>query len=252
METIDAPLIPAATVVLIRNSAQGALETLLLKRNAKLNFAGGNWVFPGGRVDAEDYQGNCPDSEQHQREQQRASREAGEFQAALTAAARETAEEASLSLTEDDLVYFSHWIAPPLMKKRFSTWFFVAQIDASDADVVVDGGEIHESRWITPGEALQQVDEQQINLLPPTIVTLHELAAFGDCAAALAHYRQREAMIFRPHTFVGEQGTDTEGQFVFLYEGDAGYQSSNPALEGQRHRLELIEGRWQYLNTLGE
>ncbi len=250
METIDAPLIPAATVVLVRNGAAGQLETLLLRRNAKLNFAGGNWVFPGGRVDEADYQGNHDDSEQQLREQQRANRSTGEYQAALTAAARETSEEAGLSLDENDLVYFSHWVAPPLMKKRFSTWFFVAHIDASDGEVVIDGGEIHESRWITPGEALQQVNDQQINLLPPTIVTLHELAGFSDCDAALAHYRNREAMIFQPHTFVGEQGTDTEGQFVFLYEGDAGYESSNPAIKGQRHRLELIEGRWQYLNTV--
>ena len=250
MDTIDAPLIPAATVVLIRNSREGQLETLLLRRNAKLNFAGGNWVFPGGRVDDADYQGNSEDSAQHQREQQRANRSAGEYQAALTAAARETAEEASLSLNESDLVYFSHWVAPPLMKKRFSTWFFVAHIDASDNEVVVDGGEIHESRWLAPADALQQVNEQQINLLPPTIVTLHELAGFSDCASALAHYRQREAMIFQPHTFVGEQGTDTEGQFVFLYEGDAGYDASDPAIEGQRHRLELVEGRWCYLNTV--
>ena len=45
-DTTD-PLIAAATVVLVRDTAQG-LETLMLRRNAKLNFAGGNWVFPGG------------------------------------------------------------------------------------------------------------------------------------------------------------------------------------------------------------
>ena len=46
-------LIPASTVILLRET-NGSLETLLLRRNAKLNFAGGNWVFPGGRVDPDD------------------------------------------------------------------------------------------------------------------------------------------------------------------------------------------------------
>jgi 8-oxo-dGTP pyrophosphatase MutT (NUDIX family) len=44
--------IPAATVVLVRDSAEG-LETLMLRRNAHGSF-GGMWVFPGGRVDAAD------------------------------------------------------------------------------------------------------------------------------------------------------------------------------------------------------
>jgi len=44
---------PASTVVLLRDSEEG-LETLLLKRNKALIFAGGAWVFPGGSVDKED------------------------------------------------------------------------------------------------------------------------------------------------------------------------------------------------------
>jgi 8-oxo-dGTP pyrophosphatase MutT (NUDIX family) len=48
------PAIPAATVVLLRDAA-GGLETLMLRRNSKLAFAGGAWVFPGGRIDPEDY-----------------------------------------------------------------------------------------------------------------------------------------------------------------------------------------------------
>ena len=47
----DSPLRLASTVVLLRDSAQG-LEVLLLRRNAKLAFAGGAWVFPGGAIDS--------------------------------------------------------------------------------------------------------------------------------------------------------------------------------------------------------
>ena len=44
---------PASTVVLLRDTPTG-LETLLLKRNKALLFAGGAWVFPGGALDAQD------------------------------------------------------------------------------------------------------------------------------------------------------------------------------------------------------
>ena len=43
----------AATVILIRDGVEG-LETLLLKRNKALLFAGGVWVFPGGALDRAD------------------------------------------------------------------------------------------------------------------------------------------------------------------------------------------------------
>ena len=44
---------PASTVILLRDAPDG-LHTLLLRRNSALGFAGGNWVFPGGRVDPEE------------------------------------------------------------------------------------------------------------------------------------------------------------------------------------------------------
>src|SRR5260221_4220681 len=47
--------VPAATVVLVRDGADG-LETLLLRRNSKIAF-GGMWVFPGGRIDESDWRG---------------------------------------------------------------------------------------------------------------------------------------------------------------------------------------------------
>ena len=44
---------PASTVVLLRDTDHG-METLMLKRNNALMFAGGLWVFPGGAIDQED------------------------------------------------------------------------------------------------------------------------------------------------------------------------------------------------------
>ena len=54
----DATIImPAATVVLLRETEQGP-ETLMLRKNSKIAF-GGMWVFPGGRVDEEDTVANA-------------------------------------------------------------------------------------------------------------------------------------------------------------------------------------------------
>src|SRR5262245_3664605 len=127
---------PAATVILLRD-AGNRLEALLLRRNAQLAFHGGAWVFPGGRIDAEDFSAEAPDSL---------------LVAARYAAAREAYEEAGLVLTPDELVLLSHWTTPVGRPRRFATWFFVAA--ARDDAVQVDGGEIHAHRWMQPQQAL--------------------------------------------------------------------------------------------------
>ncbi len=91
------PAIPAATVVLLRDGDEG-VETLMLRRDSKLAFAGGAWVFPGGRIDPEDYPGG------------EASDDADAvLTAARNAAAREAMEEAGLVVDPDSLAWFAHW-----------------------------------------------------------------------------------------------------------------------------------------------
>ena len=46
------PLIPAATVILVRDY-NSTIEVFMIKRAMKTNF-GGAWVFPGGKVDSSD------------------------------------------------------------------------------------------------------------------------------------------------------------------------------------------------------
>src|SRR5688572_12432384 len=80
------PLIPASTVVLLRDAAEG-FEVLLLRRNTAVEFAGGMWVFPGGRIDPEDYPSGGPPTGDE------ASDEL--FAAARNACVRESHEEAA-------------------------------------------------------------------------------------------------------------------------------------------------------------
>src|SRR5437773_10777477 len=88
---------PAATVVLVRDGAEG-LEVLLAKRSSKLAFHGGAWVFPGGRIDPDDYGGKPEDL----------------LGAARRAAAREAKEEAGVDVDADALVHLWNWTPPEL------------------------------------------------------------------------------------------------------------------------------------------
>lgn len=48
------PIRPAATVILVREANPG-FEAFMLKRTGRASFAGGMFVFPGGRVDGDDH-----------------------------------------------------------------------------------------------------------------------------------------------------------------------------------------------------
>ena len=49
-----APVKPAATVMLLRDTENG-LEVFMLRRTSNAAFAAGMYVFPGGRVDDADF-----------------------------------------------------------------------------------------------------------------------------------------------------------------------------------------------------
>ncbi len=224
-ESDTAPAAPAATVILLRDARNGAkgVEALLLQRHAKTAFHGGAWVFPGGHIDPEDHEPGAPDDM---------------LAAARTAAVRETAEEAGLRIDPDTLAYFSHWTTPLVRPRRFSTWFFVAPAD--DEGVRVDGREISAHRWLRPAAALAARHAGEIELPPPTYVSLTTLAAFDSVAAALAFVRGREPDVFFPKL------EKVEGGYCSLYRGDAGYETASVAAPGQRHRLWMLRDGWRY------
>ncbi len=213
--------IPAATVVLLRDGTSG-LETLMLHRSSAVAF-GGMWVFPGGRVDEADRR---PDDETDEAPARRA-------------AVREAAEECGLLLEAHELVPFSHWLPPSVTAKRFSTWFYVAR--ASDGDVVVDGGEIHDHAWLAPSEVLARRERGEVDLVPPTYVTLRDLASFPDVDSALAAAAARQP-VPRYATLLVE----VEGGSVLMWAGDAGYEAADPLLPGPRHRLTMTAEGWTF------
>jgi 8-oxo-dGTP pyrophosphatase MutT (NUDIX family) len=212
---------PAATVVLLRQGDH-ACEVLLVRRSAQLSFHGGAWVFPGGRIDPADYALGGDDV----------------VAAARNAAVREAREEAGLALSPEALVLVSRWITPTPLPKRFDTWFFAGLGD--EAPIEVDGAEIHDHRWIAPAAALAAQRAGEIELPPPTFVTIIRLAEHRCAADALAAFARGPVQTFKPRL------CPIEGGAVTLYAGDAGYDDGEVEREGPRHRLWILESGWRY------
>lgn len=213
---------PASTVVLLRESDRGP-ETLLLKRNKALMFAGGLWVFPGGALEQQDLESAQGDT----------------VAASRIAAAREACEESGLRPDPHDMVLVSHWTTPVAEPKRFSTWIYAAPVTGED-EVVIDGGEIHDHIWINIQEALARHERGELPMLPPTLVTLLGLASYGSVAELVAEERESSVPEVLP-VFNAE-----EGRVIVMFPGDAGYTKVAPSTPGARHRAVLEDRRWVY------
>lgn len=221
---IDVPVRPASTVVLLRDGDAG-LELLMVRRNRALAFAGGFWVFPGGAVDDVDRElgGGDPDA------------------AARHAAAREAREEAGVSPDPATMVLISHWTTPVGERKRFSTWIFAGEVDPQ-AEVVIDGSEIHDHQWIGVNDALHRHAGGDLPLMPPTYITLCALSRYRSAASALAGEKETPCPRVVP-LMVPIEG---EGGFTTLYPGDMGYETGDIEAPGPRHRAFLADGCWCY------
>ena len=99
----DQPIRPAATVIIVRD-ASPQYEIFMLRRTSKAAFAGGMYVFPGGRVDDEDhskiYDDHHTGPDSHQIKQREALGD--DWQAYWVAGIRETFEESGLMLAYDE------------------------------------------------------------------------------------------------------------------------------------------------------
>ena len=216
------PIRLSATIILVKPTAQG-LKTLLMRRNSRLNFCGGFWVFPGGAVEEQDQQ---PDSEQTLR----------------AAAVRETQEEAGVHIDADKLIRLSRWVTPQGAAKRFDTHFYLAIVN--DVSVTVDGSEMVDSVWISAQEALDMHYAKDVELLPPTMISLMGLAKHNDIDSLMQHYQNRTVFEYFPKvSFIGEQ-------LIMLYPGDAGYDSANAEQQTIMHRCLHVDSSWHYINDI--
>ena len=218
--TAGKPLIPASTVIPIRNRGNG-IEVLLMRRNSKVSFAEGMWVFPGGKVDPIDSEMGTTD-----------------YEMAVAAAVRECAEESGLMLKPDTLIYYSHWLPPLEAPKRYSTWFFLTE--APEGEVEIDDGEITDHAWRNPNEALQMAHEKSIEILPPTWITLFDLSQFTDTSTAVKSVQSRGPRAYATKIVPTDDG------LAAIWEGDNQYSDDPSIPETQKHRLVMADPVWKF------
>jgi len=195
--------IPAATVVVLRESAHGP-EVLLTHRPATMAFAAGMHVFPGGRVDVADAAPGLA-----------ALAVADVAEAAHIAAVRELWEESGILLADsaapateletarralvageatfgdladaldlclrtDLLAPLSRWVTPPGYPRRFDAQFFAAALPEGAATPSIASDEVVALEWLRPGDALDAMADGRIGLWLPTSSTLQQLEAVTD------------------------------------------------------------------------
>lgn len=223
---------PSATVCVLRTPPAGGIECLLLLKSQQQRF-GGLWVFPGGSIDSADEAIHSD------------SGDMDILQTAANAAARELHEEACLSVREE-IAFISHWVPPSSETKTrgkgFSTFFFAGALDTAQSSqqsvVQVDGGEIVQSLWLAPDEALRQHAAGELPLLPPTWLTLESLRA---CEASSADEALTALRAAPPLAFQTRSSSLPDGRLCFMWEGDAGWESADPTLPGPRFRLLSVD-----------
>lgn len=201
--------LPAATIMLLREQAE-ELQVFMVVRHHQIDFASGALVFPGGKVDDQDFDEallphlkGVHDDRDMRAIQVSAIREAYEECGILLAYEGDSSEligaerlstldhcraelnDGSLPLLEfvqrenltlacDLLVHFAHWITPPMMPKRFDTHFYLA-VAPDDQLAVHDGYESVDSVWISPSEAMADAEAGKRTVIFPTLRNIEKL-----------------------------------------------------------------------------
>lgn len=202
--------IPAATLVVVRDTIGAPPDLLIVERAAGMAFAGGALVFPGGRIDDSDIALAAGSNEI----------------AAKIAAIRETLEETGvavglvpqpsptlsaylqdaliagkpfaglladhrLELDFKALTLFARWKPAFQHARRFDTFFFVTPSPAGEWIPHAQAGECEDALWLSAAEVLARIGRGEASAIFPTLRNLERLAAHTDFAAiradALAH-----------------------------------------------------------------
>ncbi|MFZ3035397.1 MAG: NUDIX hydrolase [Parvibaculum sp.] len=232
-EAGNAGLIPAATIMLVRDGAAG-LEVFMVVRHHKIDSFSGALVFPGGKVDKGDTHESVraridgaeglDDWEFSMRVA--AIREAYEECGVLLAREERTGnlvdaarlmalepmreglnknelqigdllEKGGLRIAADLLTPFAHWITPNLMPKRFDTRFYVAAAP-QDHLAVHDGSESVDSVWIRPSDVIAELEAGKRTIVFPTRMNVLKLGRSQNVSHAIETARATPVVTVEP------------------------------------------------------
>ncbi len=120
------------------------------------------------------------------------------------AAVREVEEESGVRLEVADLRGRSHWVTPAFEPRRYDTWILAAAMPPGQ-EAAETSTESDRSGWVRPADLLARHAAGEVRMLPPTVVSLHELGAFTSAADFLAD-RPRVARVL-PELVRRDDGT---------------------------------------------
>ena len=227
MTTSPVTPIDSASVLVVRDTPSG-IEVLMTERPSTMGFAAGALVFPGGKLDEGDRDPyfsalcgvDCNDL--HMR----------------VAVLRELFEETALLLADDvdiasareqfrvcdsfmsfcqalrpriqleNLLYFSRWITPSPMPKRFDTRFYLA-VAPSGQVVEPDPREIVRAEWMRPQDALDREQGGEFALMFPTRMNLKSLSRFPSVQHAFDTMSKEPVVTVEPEVV-------KKGEKIFL------------------------------------
>lgn len=264
-EPITTPPRAAATVVMLRDVPAG-LEVFLLKRHGLSDVLGGAYVFPGGKVDAQDAELDMAARLDQSPQQLHAGLNEPDIDAVTAAslyvaALREAFEESgvlfaqgasapqaeragellrqgcgfnetlsrmALRLHTRSVVPWSRWITPKVSAVINKRFDTRFFVSAVPPDQIArhDEHETTESAWLRPRAALEQYRDGHIELAPPQIMSLAHLAHHATVASVLREARGRRPPIIQPESF------QEAGERVICYPGDEHHSIHQRALPG--------------------
>lgn len=246
--------IPAATIIIFRDCPDGgAPQVLMTVRSRTMTFAGGMAVFPGGRVDPEDFalgeeaaadSGLAPDEAAHQIAAIRETLEetglalglTGDISAETASAARAMLEEVKAlapvlksfdwRLDLDQIVPFARWFPKnEKLSRVYDTRFYLANLGTGAVDVSIDHSENTKLFWVSAQGALDMAEGGEIKLIFPTRRNLERLALFASFEEARA---QAEAIAVKT---IVPKIDDSTGKPMLTIMEDAGYPITAELLE---------------------
>jgi len=213
--------IPAATLILYRERDSVA-EHLFVERSAKMAFAAGALVFPGGRVDQDDYivAATRPDLERDDaaarvtaiRETLEEAGVAVGFEPALSASQAADLRQSlsggatlsawladhAIELDLDALVPFARW-RPNFKEHRiFDARFYIAQIGFDAHAASVDATENVHLFWARAADVIARAEAGEAHLIYPTMRNVERLAQLVNFDVALTHLAEHPVRLITP------------------------------------------------------
>ncbi|HAU22074.1 MAG TPA: NUDIX hydrolase [Erythrobacter sp.] len=244
--------IPAATVIIFRNGPQdGPPEILMTIRSRNMVFAGGMAVFPGGRVDPEDFElasqfeGEMEiDEAAHQIAVIRETLEEtglaiglkGKVDADIARAARDrlleskslstVLEEFEWDINLSQLTPFARWFPKnERLPRVYDTRFYLTNLGTGAVEIAADLSENTHLFWTSAKDALASAETGDIKVIFPTRRNLERLAQFASYEETKA---QAEAIPIK--TIVPQVDTSGSEPMLRIME-DAGYPVTAELLE---------------------